>query len=73
MIYPNPATSELHIEAPRVVEVSVRVLAMDGREVIANTVTATINVGTLANGIYLVQIYDTNGLLLKTAKFTKAE
>jgi uncharacterized protein YjdB len=73
IIYPNPATSELHIEAPRGVEVSVRILAMDGREVIANTATATINVGALANGIYLVQIYDTNGLLLKTAKFTKAE
>jgi hypothetical protein len=73
IIYPNPATSELHIEAPRGVEVSVRVLAMDGREVIANTTTITINVGALANGIYLVQIYDTNGLLLKTAKFTKAE
>ena len=73
IIYPNPATSELHIEAPRGVEVSVRVLAMDGREVIANTTTAMINVGALVNGIYLVQIYDTNGLLLKTAKFTKAE
>ncbi len=73
IIYPNPATSELHIEAPRGVEVSVRVLAMDGREMIANTTTTTINVGALANGIYLVQIYDTNGLLLKTAKFTKAE
>ena len=73
LIYPNPATSELHIEAPRGVEVSVRVLAMDGREVIANTTTTTINVGALANGIYLVQIYDTNGLLLKTTKFTKAQ
>ena len=73
LIYPNPATSELHIEAPRGVEVSVRVLAMDGREVIANTTKTTINVGALANGIYLVQIYDTNGLLLKTTKFTKAQ
>ena len=73
IIYPNPASSELHVEVPQGTAVTVRILSMDGRVVIGDTENKDINVSHLANGVYLVQVYDTTGLLIKTAKFTKTE
>ena len=75
IIYPNPASSELHVEVPQSITtaISIRILSMDGRVVIGSTESRDINVSHLANGVYLVQLYDTTGLLIKTAKFTKTE
>ena len=75
IIYPNPASSELHVEVPQSITtaISIRILSMDGRVVIGSTENRDINVSHLANGVYLVQVYDTTGLLIKTAKFTKTE
>ncbi len=68
-VYPNPASSVLHIDAP--VKVSVTVLAIDGRVVIANQATNNINVTELANGVYMLMIYDEHKTLLKTDRFSK--
>lgn len=68
-VYPNPASSVLHINAP--VKVSVTVLAADGRVVIANNETDNINVANLANGVYMLLIYDEHKTLLKTDRFSK--
>jgi uncharacterized protein YjdB len=68
-VYPNPASSVLHINAP--VKVNVTVIAADGRVVIANQETENINVTELANGVYMLLIYDEHKTLLKTDRFSK--
>ena len=68
-VYPNPASSVLHIDAP--VKVSVTVVAIDGRVVIANQASNNINVTELANGVYMLLVYDEHKTLLKTNRFSK--
>jgi trimeric autotransporter adhesin len=70
-VYPNPATSVLHIDAP--VKVNVSVLSIDGKVLIEQKDAETIDVSRLANGLYIVMVYDENNLLLKTTKFAKTE
>ena len=68
-IYPNPATSVINIDAPQLV--NVKILSPDGKVIIAQNNTKQVNVASLANGLYFIELYDTNQILLKTAKFTK--
>ncbi len=70
-VYPNPATSILHIDAP--VKVNVRVLSVDGKLLKVGKSTNEIDVADLAAGLYLLQVYDEKDLLLKTTKFARAE
>ena len=68
-VYPNPATSVLTIEAPVVVNVSV--LSPDGKVVLEQKQATSINVSNLADGLYMIMIYDENNSLLKAEKFVK--
>ena len=68
-IYPNPATSILFISAPR--NVNVMVYAPDGKLVSKKENTNSVDVSDLANGLYVIKIFDENNVLVKTAKFTK--
>ena len=68
-IYPNPASAILYIESP--VKVSVSVLSVDGKVLIAQKEATAIDVSHLANGMYLVQIFDEEGTLVKNDKFVK--
>jgi len=70
-VYPNPASDILNIEAP--VKVNVSVLGMDGKVLITQHDVTNIDISRLANALYMIMIYDENGLLLKIAKFTKTE
>ncbi len=70
-IYPNPASSVLHIDAP--VKVSVSILSVDGKVLMEQKDASDINISPLANGMYMVMIYDENKLLIKTTKFAKVE
>ena len=70
-LYPNPASNTLFIDAPQ--KVNVRITSLDGKVVIAQIDATEINITPLANGMYLVMIYDTNNELLKTAKFAKIQ
>jgi hypothetical protein len=70
-VYPNPASSVLHIEAA--MPVNVRIMSPDGRTVAAGHSVSDIDVRSLANGIYVVMIYDNNNALLKTVQFAKAD
>jgi hypothetical protein len=70
-IYPNPATSVLHIDAP--VKVNVSILSVDGKVLIEQKDASDINISSLANGMYMIMVYDENKLLLKTTKFAKIE
>ena len=70
-IYPNPATSILNIQAP--VKVFVTIAAPDGRIFMERKEAVTINIGDLADGLYLITIYDEQGNLLKTDRFVKLQ
>jgi len=70
-VYPNPATATLSIDAP--VKVNVRVLSIDGKVLIEQKDATIIDVTGIADGMYLVMIYDEAGQLLKTTKFAKIQ
>ena len=70
-VYPNPATTLLQIEAPEAV--SITVLSVDGKMVISLKDVTSVDISKLANGMYFINVFDNTGLLLKTAKFVKAE
>ncbi len=70
-VYPNPASSVLHVDAP--VKVNVTILGADGKVLIDQKDAGEINISGLANGMYLIMVYDENKLLLKTTKFAKVE
>ncbi len=67
--YPNPATSILKIDAP--VTVNVNVLSPDGKIVISEKAVKEININSLANGMYMIMIYNQDNTLLQVGKFTK--
>jgi trimeric autotransporter adhesin len=68
-IFPNPASDNVYIESP----VSVRaVIATADGKMISNTEQAKeISLKGLANGLYLISLYDNNGLLLRVEKLIK--
>ena len=68
-VYPNPATSVLTIEAPVVVNVTV--MSPDGKVVLAQKQATSINVSNLADGLYMIMIYDESNSLLRAEKFVK--
>ncbi len=70
-IYPNPVSSILYIEAP--VKVMVSVVSTDGRTLIDRKEAVSLNVGQLADGMYMIMVYDENNNLLKTDKFMKVQ
>ena len=70
-IYPNPATSVLYVDAPGKVFVSI--LSPDGKVLIEHKEAISINVGGLANGVYMIMIYDENSTLVKTDRFVKMQ
>jgi uncharacterized protein YjdB len=69
-IYPNPAQTVVHVEAPA--DVRAIISAIDGRKLIEQPAAKDIDITELANGIYMITIYDANGLLLKTEKLMKS-
>ena len=69
-IYPNPAVSVLHIDAP--VKVNIAVMSADGKIITKQNDVTDIDVSNLANGLYMIMIYDQDNALLKTSKFIKA-
>ena len=70
-IYPNPAMQELHIVAP--MAVASRVLAMDGRLIIAMKAGEDVEVSRLPDAMYIIQVYDMQGALLCALRFEKMQ
>jgi hypothetical protein len=70
-VYPNPASSVLHIDAP--MNVNITMISPDGRVVITQEKAVSVNIGGLANGVYMIMVYDEHNMLLKTSKFTKID
>jgi len=71
--YPNPASNVLHFDLPKQVEeAGLKVIDLRGRLLIQKTIHSGENVSleTLASGIYLYELRNKNGVLLKSEKFT---
>ena len=68
-ISPNPATSVLHIASP--VNTRAVITGIEGKVLIDQANATDINVAGLADGLYLISLYDNSGLRLTTTKFIK--
>ncbi|XZF14038.1 T9SS type A sorting domain-containing protein [Chitinophagaceae bacterium MMS25-I14] len=69
-IYPNPTTSILYIDAPVTVDASVS--SLDGKELIYQKEAKQVDLGNLADGVYMLKILDQNKVVLKIEKLIKA-
>ena len=70
-VYPNPAQTMVHIESPA--DVHVTLSSIDGK-VLKEVNTAwekEIDITSLADGFYMISIYDGNGLRIKSEKLVK--
>ena len=68
-VYPNPAHSALYISSP--VKVRVVISSMDGKEEINEADARKVDISRLADGMYMITLYDEHGLRLGVRKFTK--
>lgn len=70
-IYPNPASSTLHIDAP--VNVTAVMTDMQGRVVHEQKNAAKININDLSEGMYIIKVTDTDGRVLRIEKILKVK
>lgn len=68
-LFPNPATNVLNVKAPG--KVAVAIYSIEGKKLIEQQNATRIDVSSLVNGMYLIQVYGENNSLLKTEKFIK--
>lgn len=68
-IYPNPSASIVYIDAP--VHVNVSVVNVLGKGILQKDNAKFIDLSGLANGAYMIKVYDENNILLKTEKLIK--
>lgn len=67
--YPNPFSNQLFISGD--IPVYIRLFNTFGQTVVEASNTNQLNVSSIANGLYLLQIFDNKGVLLKTEKVVK--
>lgn len=67
-LYPNPAENEINVVINEHIE-TIQVLSLDGSVIMTDN-KSIINIGSLANGVYLVQVYTSQGVY--TTKVIKA-
>jgi len=68
-LYPNPATTVVNIDAP--VPVNVSILNLQGAEVMHQDNAKLLDITTLANGIYMIKVYDQDNNLIKNERLVK--
>ncbi len=74
-LYPNPASSMLNVKMPKLsTGAAIRITDVYGKTLITKAVASTdvhINVSTLHNGLYILDVVDKNGVVINTSKFEK--
>ncbi|WP_118950384.1 DUF7948 domain-containing protein [Taibaiella helva] len=70
-VYPNPSSKIVHISSP--VKLQIRLSSIDGRKLLEMDETSTIDIGAYPEGLYLLQLSDSKGHLLKTVKLTRSK
>ncbi|MBA3649315.1 MAG: T9SS type A sorting domain-containing protein [Chitinophagales bacterium] len=72
--YPNPAIDQLHIEAPNIHKATITILNLFGQVVLRQrqfSDNASFDISSLPKGMYLINIKDERGNILKTGKVVK--
>jgi len=69
-IYPNPAQATVHIESP--VNVRAMISSLDGKVLIDEKIAVDVDISRLADGMYMILLYDDNNQVVKTEKLIKA-
>ena len=68
-VYPNPASTILHIDLEKPGYYTAKLSSVAGQAIISQTTgTGTIDISALANGVYILAIYDSNNKLISTNK-----
>ena len=68
-IYPNPASSVVHIDAQS--KVNAVIFDLQGKKVLQQDDATSINISQLENGVYFIQLYSSEGSLIKTQRLVK--
>lgn len=70
-LYPNPTTDILHIESP--IALNIRLTDLVGRTITEAANTRSLDISALAEGVYLLNMIDKEGNLIKVEKITKTK
>ncbi len=68
-IFPNPASDILHIQSP--ISLNARLTDMSGRTILNKINVSDLDITTLANGLYLLNLSDKEGKLILVEKINK--
>ena len=68
-IYPNPAQTMVHIESAT--QVRAVISSIDDRTILNIAAAKDIDISNLADGIYMIMLYDDSGSLVKAEKLVK--
>lgn len=68
-IYPNPTASVIYIQWCK--KMTVKLLCADGREVGIDKGVNQVDLTGLANGVYMLELFDLNGIKIKTRRIIK--
>jgi hypothetical protein len=68
-VFPNPATDVLFIDADR--QVNALISSIDGKVLIDQRNAKSIDVASLPSGLYMLTLYNTDGVKVGVEKFTK--
>lgn len=68
-VFPNPANSEVKIEASDLAAIKeYKIMSVDGKEVLADDLNGSIDISNLSKGMYVVSLFNGNGVVLGTQK-----
>jgi len=70
-VYPNPATNRIYIQSP--VKVNIRITDLTGKIIKKQANATFVSINDLAKGIYLLDLTNEKGILLKVEKLVKTE
>ncbi len=68
-VYPNPVHDMIYVSSPLPVNLSLS--SIDGRVLLRVTDAGTVDIGSLAQGVYLLRIMDMEGKLIRTDRILK--
>lgn len=66
-VYPNPASTILHIDLEKPGYYTAKLSSVAGQSIVSPT-TGTVDISALANGVYILTIFDSNNKLISTNK-----
>lgn len=68
-VFPNPANEQVKIEASNLAAVKdFKIMSIEGKKVLAGKLDGLIEVSSLSEGMYVVNLFDENGVVLGTQK-----